>query len=103
MKRIVGYVLKDKLGCFYDPKLKVFLRPGGDPVLVPKSKIVGTIMERWIAKGSILPVYEEIPDPIAALPDIEEELPEAPVAEEIEAGHAKIAAKKKVAIPRKRK
>lgn len=63
MGKLIGYRLSDPKGegCFHDPQLGLFVRYNQMvPISAIEGKsIVGTITDKWIRDGGLLPVYEE--------------------------------------------
>lgn len=77
MGKLIGYKLSNPVGegCFYDAALGVFITHDQMiPVSAIEGKsIVGTVTDRWIRDGGLLPVYEtekgEAPASPASKPD----------------------------------
>lgn len=67
MPKMYKCKLKSKIGCFFDPKLKIYIRPN-EEVAVPRIRIPGSRLEKWIRKGSIIaiPVADEA-NPVASV------------------------------------
>jgi len=71
MAKLYKCKLKSKIGCFFDAKLGVYIRPN-EEVIVPRVRIPGSRLEKWIRKGSVIAV------PIAdSVEPVEPEKPKA--------------------------